>query len=235
EYYRPERRREKLAGKPITVIVADDSRLFREMLVGILNLQSDIKIVAETKNGTETLEKVKELTPDVCLIDVKMPDLDGIKVTELIKTRYPEIKVILFTAYIDEDYIFSALEKGASGFLTKESPLEKVIEAVRTVYSGESMLDAISTSKLIREFLRLKEEPKIDRKKDEKILKQLTEREREVLGLIAQGMSNQEIANKLFISEHTVKTHVSNLLRKLKFSDRVQLVIFAFHEGIVDL
>ncbi|MCL5038209.1 MAG: response regulator transcription factor [Chloroflexi bacterium] len=224
-----------MSDKPITVLVADDSRLFREMLVGILNLESDIKVVAETKNGTETLETVKELKPDICLVDVKMPDLDGIKVTELIKSRYPSIKVILLTAYVDEDYIFNALEKGASGFLTKESPLEKVIEAVRTIYNGESMLDAISTSKLIREFLRLKEEPQAKTQKNEKLLSQLTEREQEILGLIAKGMSNQEIANQLFISEHTVKTHVSNLLRKLKFSDRVQLVIFAFHEGLVEI
>ena len=224
-----------MSDKPITVLVADDSRLFREMLVGILNLESDIKVVAETKNGTETLETVKELKPDICLIDVKMPDLDGIKVTELIKSRYPSIKVILLTAYVDEDYIFNALEKGASGFLTKESPLEKVIEAVRTIHNGESMLDAISTSKLIREFLRLKEEPPAKTRKNEKLLSQLTEREQEILGLIAKGMSNQEIANQLFISEHTVKTHVSNLLRKLKFSDRVQLVIFAFHEGLVEI
>jgi DNA-binding NarL/FixJ family response regulator len=221
--------------RPIRVFVADDQNLFREMLVGLLSLEDDISVVGEAHNGKEAMERIRELRPDVILIDINMPELNGIQITEMVKKEMGEIKVVVLTGYSQEDYIFEALQRGASGYLSKDISGEKVKEAIRTVFAGESLLEAKITSKLIKEFVKMQgaERPP-GRNGAEGSSKDipLTKRELEILKLIARGMSNMEIGAKLYISEHTVKTHVGNLLRKLGISDRVQAVLYAVERGI---
>jgi DNA-binding NarL/FixJ family response regulator len=227
---------ERVMKNKIRVFVADDQHLFREMLVGLLNVEEDIEIVGEASNGKEAVQKIRELQPDVVLIDINMPELNGIQVTELIKKEFDSVRIVVLTGYSEEDYIFEALQRGASGYLSKEVSAAKVKEAIRTVHQGESLLEARITTKLIKEFVKIqgadrtgdfegKEGPEY---KDIP----LTKREVEILRLIARGMSNVEIGAKLYISEHTVKTHVGNLLRKLGLSDRVQAVLYAVERGI---
>lgn len=221
--------------RPIKVLVADDQNLFREMLVGMLGMEEDIEVVAEASQGRDALDKIRAFRPDVVLIDINMPELDGIQVAEMVKKEFDKIKVVMLTGYSQEDYIFEALQKGASGYLSKDISAEKVKEAIRTVYQGESLLEAKITTKLIREFVKIQGSEKIiepqEMQGDTKNIP-LTKRETEILRLIARGMSNVEIGKKLFISEHTVKTHVGNLLRKLSLSDRVQAVLYAVERGI---
>ncbi|MHC9538309.1 MAG: response regulator [Vulcanimicrobiota bacterium] len=221
--------------RPIKVLVADDQNLFREMLVGMLGMEEDIEVVAEASQGRDALDKIRAFRPDVVLIDINMPELDGIQVAEMVKKEFDKIKVVMLTGYSQEDYIFEALQKGASGYLSKDISAEKVKEAIRTVYQGESLLEAKITTKLIREFVKIQGSEKViepqEMQGDTKNIP-LTKRETEILRLIARGMSNVEIGKKLFISEHTVKTHVGNLLRKLSLSDRVQAVLYAVERGI---
>ncbi|MDQ7821970.1 MAG: response regulator transcription factor [Candidatus Eremiobacteraeota bacterium] len=226
--------------EPIKVFVADDQNLFREMLVGILQREDDIVVVGEASDGREAVTKIKALQPDVVLVDINMPELNGIHVTEIVKKEYEKIKVVVLTGYSQEDYIFEALQRGASGYLSKDISADKVKEAIRTVFQGESLLEAKITTKLIREFVKIHTNGKEPVEGHEgsaggpELMRDtpLTKREIEILKLIAKGMSNIEIAEKLFISEHTVKTHVGNLLRKLGISDRVQAVLYAVEKGI---
>jgi len=221
--------------RPIKVLVADDQNLFREMLVGMLSMEEDIEVVAEASQGRDALDKIRAFRPDVVLIDIGMPELDGIQVAEMVKKEFDRIKVVMLTGYSQEDYVFEALQKGASGYLSKDISAEKVKEAIRTVYQGESLLEAKITTKLIREFVKIQgSEKSAEPQEIHGDIKDipLTKRETEILRLIARGMSNVEIGKKLFISEHTVKTHVGNLLRKLSLSDRVQAVLYAVERGI---
>jgi len=168
------------------------------------------------------------------LLDIVMPDIDGIEVTRMIKRDFPETKVVLLTGYHLEKFIFEALQMGASGYLSKDSSAEQVKEAVRTAMRGESLLEPKITTQLIHEFVKLRrseKEPSRESKK-ESAVGSLTAREKEILALIAKGKSNQEISADLFISEYTVKTHISNLFRKLNLNDRVQAVLFALENGI---
>lgn len=227
---------------PIKVLVADDQNLFREMLIGLLSKETDIEIVGEARNGKEAIQKTRELRPDVLLVDINMPELNGINVTDVVKKEFEKTKVVVLTGYSQEDYIFEALRRGASGFLSKDISADKVKEAIRTVHQGESLLEAKITTKLIKEFVKFRDTDRNTDKenaefhnienRDESRDVALTKREMEILKLIARGMSNSEISAKLFISEHTVKTHIGNLLRKLGLSDRVQVVLYAVERGI---
>jgi len=219
----------------IRVFVADDQHLFREMLVGLLNVEDDLEIVGEASNGKEAVQKIRELKPDVVLIDINMPELNGIQVTELIKKEFDSVRIVVLTGYSEEDYIFEALQRGASGYLSKEVSAAKVKEAIRTVHQGESLLEARITTKLIKEFVKMQGAERVPEQEESSGHYKdipLTKREVEILRLIARGMSNVEIGAKLYISEHTVKTHVGNLLRKLGLSDRVQAVLYAVERGI---
>ncbi|HEY4000339.1 MAG TPA: response regulator transcription factor [Candidatus Xenobia bacterium] len=220
--------------KKIRVLVADDQNLFREMMIASLSSEPDIDVVGASVSGEETLSMVSDLKPDVVLMDIILPDVDGITVTGKIKRDCPEVKVVLLTGYHQERYIFEALQMGASGYLSKDSTAQTVKDAVRTAHQGESLLEPKVTTQLITEFVKMKrgdrtrpEEPQV-----EDGLRGLTTREREILKLIAQGKSNQDISSELFISEHTVKTHISNLFRKLGMTDRVQAVLFAIEKGL---
>ncbi len=223
-----------MTNSKIRVFVADDQNLFREMLVGLLNMEDDIEVVGEAATGSEAIKRIRVIQPDVVLVDINMPEQNGIKVTEIVKKEFEKVKVVVLTGYSQENYIFEALQKGASGYLSKDISADKVKEAIRTVHQGESLLEAKITTKLIREFVKIQGNEKGPESGE--VVRQddipLTKREIEILSLIARGMSNLEIASRLFISEHTVKTHVGNLLRKLNLSDRVQAVLYAIERGI---
>lgn len=222
-----------MTNNKIRVLVADDQNLFREMLVGILNMENDIEVVGEASTGTEAIKKIRELQPDVALVDINMPEQNGIRVTEVIKKEIEKVRIVVLTGYSQENYIFEALQRGASGYLSKDISADKVKEAIRTVYRGESLLEAKITTKLIREFVKISGTEALPGTEPSAILDiPLTKREIEILRLIAKGMSNMEIASRLYISEHTVKTHVGNLLRKLNLTDRVQAVLYAIERGI---
>ncbi|MHB2021083.1 MAG: response regulator [Candidatus Xenobia bacterium] len=216
------------------MLVADDQNLFREMMINHLGMEPDIEVVGASVSGEETLEMVRNLQPDVVLMDIILPDVDGITVTGQIKRTLPDVKVVLLTGYHQERYIFEALQMGASGYLSKDATAQTVKDAVRTAYRGESLLEPKVTTQLITEFVKMKkgDRPKQPEEAPEDGLRGLTTREREILRLIAQGKSNQDISTELFISEHTVKTHISNLFRKLGMTDRVQAVLYAIEKGV---
>ena len=222
----------KAREKTIRVLVADDQNLFREMMVGYLKRETDIEVIGEAESGAETISQVKTLRPDVVLLDIQLGDMDGIEVTHLIKSQDPDCRVVLLTGFHNEEYIFQAFKIGCSGYLSKDTSMEKVMEAVRKAFKGDALLEPADTTRIIREYEqidRLHKSRGNDKPHDDI---KLTPREREILALIADALSNQEIADKLFISEYTVKTHVSNLFRKLGINDRVQAVLYALQRGI---
>ncbi|GAB2525457.1 response regulator [Paramicrobacterium agarici] len=215
----------------IRVLLVDDHELVRAGFRIILDAQSDIDVVGEAENGAIAAECARELTPDVVCMDVQMPVLDGLEATRQVTTS-TDAAVIMLTTFDREDYLFAALEAGASGFLLKNSSPEKLVEAVRTIAAGDALLSPEVTRRVIQRFsapspaaeARPVAAPELDL---------LTERESEVLQLVAQGMSNSEIAATLFVGDATVKSHVSKILQKLALRDRIQAVVFAYENGVV--
>ena len=223
------------AREKIRVLVADDQKLFREMLIDHLRLEIDIDVVGEAQSGTETLEKTFRLKPDILLLDIQLGDMDGLEVTRRVKTETPTVKVVLLTGFNHEEYIYQGFQAGASGFLSKDTSIERVLDAVRDAHVGDSLLEASKTTRIIRDHERRqkRDSARHDSKRGEQQREnRLTPRENEILAHIADGLSNQEIADRLFISEYTVKTHVSNLFRKLGINDRVQAVLYALETGV---
>jgi len=214
---------------PIRVLVADDHALVRAGFRSILSDEDDIEVAAEAKTGTEAVAAAVRELPDVVLMDIRMPGMDGLEATRLLTRGSPAPKVVMLTTFDLDEYVYEALRAGASGFLLKDSPRADLIAAVRAAAAGEAMLAPSVTRRLIEAFARRPPEttPAPSR------LASLTAREREVLVLLARGGSNTEIAAALFVSEATVKTHVGNLLAKLGLRDRVQAVILAYETGIV--
>jgi DNA-binding NarL/FixJ family response regulator len=213
----------------INVVVADDQALVRAGFRMILDSQPDIAVIGEAADGRQALTLVGELVPDVALMDVRMPEMDGIEATRYIVRRGVATRVLVLTTFDLDGYVYDSLRAGASGFLLKDVPPEDLVAAVRTVARGETLLAPAVTRRLIEEFLR-RPPPGTERPPD---LAQLTEREVEVLGLIGRGLSNAEIATTLFVAETTVKTHVGQILRKLDLRDRVQAVVLAYESGLV--
>ena len=210
------------------VLVVDDQDLFRGGFGMILNAEPDITVVGEACDGAEAVRAAIELRPDVVLMDVRMPNVDGVEATALI-CRQTSAKVLVLTMFDLDEYVYDALRAGASGFLLKDIRRNDLVEAVRVVASGESLLAPTVTRRLIADLVqRGQPVPRLAAK-----LAQLTERESVTLRLVARGLSNAEIAAELVVSEHTVKTHVSNLLTKLDLRDRVQAVVFAYEAGVV--
>lgn len=215
------------------VLLADDHELVRAGFRIILDAQPDIEVVAEAENGRRAVELAGELNPDVVCMDVQMPVLDGLAATREI-TDTSQAAVIILTTFDREDYLFEALSAGASGFLLKNSSPERLVEAVQTIAAGDALLSPEVTRRVIAKFSEApataSSPPPIAA---DGRLTELTEREREVLGLVAQGLSNSEIASTLFVGEATVKSHVSKILQKLQLRDRIQAVIFAYENGVV--
>ncbi|MGW7403322.1 response regulator [Streptomyces sp. NPDC054833] len=214
----------------IRVLIADDQQMVRQGFTVLLNTQPDIDVIGQAVDGRDALTKVAELTPDVVLMDIRMPEMSGIEATRRITTDDPAVKVLVLTTFDLDEYVYEALRAGASGFLLKDASADQLAEAVRVVAAGDALLAPGITRRLIAEFSRLdgpRRAPLKQRVGD------LTERETEVLALIAQGLSNAEIAERLVVAEQTVKTHVGRILVKLGLRDRTQAAVFAYESGLV--
>ena len=213
----------------IRVLIADDQALVRGGFRMILEAQEDIEVVGEAGDGREVIAKAKELRPDVVLMDIRMPELDGLEATRRLVGPNGTPRVLMLTTFDLDEYVYEAMKAGASGFLLKEVPPEKLADAVRVVAAGETLLAPAITCRLIEQFVR-RPPPGAGAPAE---LSELTEREFEVLKLLARGFSNAEIASELFVSEATVKTHVTHVLAKLGLRDRVQAVVLAYESGLV--
>jgi DNA-binding NarL/FixJ family response regulator len=210
------------------VLIADDDDLMRAGLAELLSGEPGIEIVGKATTGREAVERARRLKPDVVLMDVRMPDLDGIAATAELAGAAPDARVLILTTFEQDDYIFGALRVGASGFLLKRTRPEELIAAVHTVASGDSLLSPSVTRRVID---RMAKQPTPDLSNQAK-LDELTPREREILELVARGLSNREIAAELVIEESTVRSHIRRILMKLGLRDRVQIVIFAYETGV---
>ncbi|MET8896677.1 response regulator transcription factor [Streptomyces albogriseolus] len=214
----------------IRVLIADDQQMVRQGFTVLLNTQPDIEVVGQAVNGVEAVVQVGELAPDVVLMDIRMPELGGIEATARITAVTPEVRVLVLTTFDLDEYVYEALRAGASGFLLKDASAEQLAEAVRVVAAGDALLAPGVTRRLIAEFSRLDPRPRTPLRRK---VGDLTERETEVLSLIAQGLSNAEIAVRLVVAEQTVKTHVGRILVKLGLRDRTQAAVFAYESGLV--
>jgi DNA-binding NarL/FixJ family response regulator len=213
----------------IRVVIADDQGMVRSGFSVLLNAQPDIEVIAEAVNGEEAIARAAELHPDVILMDVRMPVLDGLQATRVITAMDGAPKVLVLTTFDLDDYVYEALRSGASGFLLKDASAGELAAAVRLVAAGDALLSPGVTRRLIAEFARMG----APRSPGRHQLDGLTERESEVLALVARGMSNAEIAGYLVVAEQTVKTHVSRILMKLGLRDRTQAVVLAYETGLV--
>jgi len=212
---------------PIRVFVTDDHSIVRKGIKATLELIDDIEVVGEASNGREAVETVASLNPDVILMDLVMPEMDGIEAIRQIKAQLPDIRILVLTTFAGEDKIFPAIKAGALGYQLKDSEPEELVEAIRQVNRGESALHPIIARKVLQELSQPAEKPPTP--------DPLTPREVEVLRLVAQGLENPEMAEKLVISEATVRTHVSNIMMKLHLASRTQVALFALREGLASL
>ena len=208
----------------IRVLLVDDHEMVRLGVSSYLSIQSDVEVVGEAENGEEGYEKAMDLRPDVILMDLVMEVMDGIESTKKILKDWPEAKILIVTSFIDDEKVYPAIEAGASGYLLKTSTAHEIANAIRKTYNGERVLEPEVTTKMMEQ---------LSNRNRHVLHEELTNREQEILLLIAQGMSNQEIADELFITLKTVKTHVSNILAKLEVEDRTQAAINAFKHGLI--
>jgi DNA-binding NarL/FixJ family response regulator len=211
----------------IKILIADDHPVVREGLIAMLSREGDFKVVGEAKDGLEAVNKAKELSPDVVLMDLRMPEMDGVEAMRQIRPTMPGVKFIILTTYSDDDYIFSGIEAGARAYLLKDAPREDLFKAIRTVYRGESLIQPVVASKLLDRFSQLSRRTPSG--------EELSERELEVLCLMAKGAANKEISAELNIAQSTVKTHITNIFQKLGVSDRTEAVTQALKKGIIRL
>lgn len=215
---------------PIRLMLVDDQALFREGLKVLLDLEAALHIVAEASNGLQALEKAQQIHPQVILMDLNMPQMDGVQATKKIKEALPETNILVLTTFDDDERVFDALKAGASGYLLKDTPSNQLVEAVKTVASGQSFLQPSIASKVLTEFNRLSQRPAPNR---EALQEPLSHREEEVLTWLARGNSNKEIAAQLHLAEGTVKNHVSNILGKMGVLDRTQAALKAKDLGLI--
>ncbi|MFJ9731218.1 response regulator [Streptomyces sp. NPDC101169] len=214
----------------IRVLIADDQQMVRQGFTVLLDTKPGIRVVGQAVHGLDAIAKVRELAPDVVLMDIRMPELGGIEATRRITADHPGVRVLVLTTFDLDEYVYQALRAGASGFLLKDASADQLAEAVRVVAAGDALLAPGVTRRLIAEFSRLDGTPRPPLMRR---VGALTERETEVLTLIAQGLSNAEIAGRLVVAEQTVKTHVGRILVKLGLRDRTQAAVFAYESGLV--
>ena len=212
--------------RKITVLIADDHSLLRQGLKQILGLEKDIDVIGQAADGEEVLQKVQELHPDVILLDINMPKLNGIETLRKLKDRGISSKVIMLTIHDEREYLYETINIGADGYVLKDSDSDSLVKAIKTVYSGETYIQPNLSSMFV------KNSDGNDIFNQEKKKNKLTRREYEVLTVIAEGLNNRDIAERLFISEKTVKNHVSNIFKKIEVSDRVQAAIYAYKNNI---
>jgi NarL family two-component system response regulator LiaR len=210
----------------IGVLITDDHPVVRQGLRVLLELEEDIEVVGEAEDGAEAAQKVKELTPDVVLMDLVMPELDGIAATKRIRELSPKTRVLVLTNYAEDEQVFGAMKAGATGYLLKDIEPRDLIQAIRSAHRGEPTLSSLVIEKLMGEITQ-------PRTKQSTPLTELTPKEGEVLRLVARGKSNKDIANSLFISQKTVKTHMGNILGKLHLSNRTEATLYALRQGLV--
>nr|WP_263324074.1 response regulator transcription factor [Neobacillus sp. Marseille-Q6967] len=215
----------------IRLMLVDDHAVLRDGLKNILGLESDIEVVGEAVNGQDALTKVAEYMPDVILMDINIPGKNGIEVTGMIKGLYPSIKILILTMYNHDEYFLSAIREGADGYLLKDAPSDHVIDAIRSVAKGQSVIHPSMTKKLLNISPKKTEPEEVPVRKESL----LTDRENDVLHCLVKGMNNKEIAQNLFISDKTVKIHVSNIFKKLEVKSRSQVVIYAVQNQLVPL
>lgn len=208
----------------IRVLLVDDHEMVRLGVSSYLSIQSDVEVVGEAENGEDGYEKAMALRPDVILMDLVMEVMDGIESTKKILKEWPEARILIVTSFIDDEKVYPAIEAGASGYLLKTSTAHEIANAIRKTYNGERVLEPEVMTKMMEQ---------LSNRNRHVLHEELTNREQEILLLIAQGMSNQEIADELFITLKTVKTHVSNILAKLEVEDRTQAAIYAFKHGLI--
>jgi DNA-binding NarL/FixJ family response regulator len=214
----------------VRVLVADDQRLVRAGFRMILKPEPDIEVVGEAEDGLAVVEAARRLRPDVVLMDIRMPKMDGLEATRrILSGAEPRPRVLVLTTFDLDEYVYEALRAGASGFLLKDAPEEQLIAAIRVAADGGAMFSPSVTRRLIEEFSR-----RAERREPPPALDELTQRELEVLRLVARGLSNAEIAAELVVSEHTAKTHIAHILSKLTLRDRVQAVVLAYESGLVE-
>jgi len=218
----------------IKILVVDDHALFRQGLSRVLEMEKELAVVGEAENGEDAIRKVAALQPDVVLMDINMPSMNGIEATREIKKRYPDTKVIILSIHEDDEYVFEVVRAGANGYVLKDVAPSELVQAIRNVYIGRSAIAPQVAAKLLHEFNRITNEPEHQTENDDQ-LAQLTKREKEVLCLLAQGRSNRQIAHDLFISEKTVKNHISSLFRKLGVDDRTQAALLAVKLKLVEI
>ena len=217
-----------MKNRPISVMIADDHALIREGIKQILELENDITVIAQAGDGEEAIEKALELKPEVILLDINMPKVNGIEALRRFKDLGISSKVIMLTIHEDKEYIYETIKIGANGYVLKDSEADSLIKAIRDVGRGKTYIQPSIATALVKDSQNMNNE----NNKEFMKVKSLTKREYEVLILIAEGLNNRDIAEKLFISEKTVKNHVSNIFKKLEVNDRIQAAIFAFRNNI---
>jgi NarL family two-component system response regulator LiaR len=210
----------------VNILIVDDHTLFRTGIRRMLEAEPDMRVVGEAATGREALEQARQLMPDVILMDVKMPDMDGIEATRRLCREMPHVGVIFCTMFEDDEFVFAGLQAGGRGYILKDADPETMLRAIRAVAHGESLLGSTIAQKVMRQFSALPE-------KQTALVDDLTPREVEVLKLIAEGLSNREIAQELTISEKTVKNHINNIFSKLHVFDRSQAMLYAIRQGLV--
>jgi DNA-binding NarL/FixJ family response regulator len=213
----------------IRLLIVEDERLTREALARLLALEEDIEVIGQAPHGKEALRLARETIPDVLLTDINMPEMDGIELTRRIKQELPSVGVVILTIYHDDANVFQAIKAGATGYVLKDSPPEETVAAIRAIHRGDSLLHPSIAARVIQEFNRISTQ----RAADMKLFSELTDREIEVLREVATGKRNREIADTLFISEKTVKNHISNILFKLQVNDRTEAAVLAMRGGLV--
>ncbi|WP_300669598.1 response regulator transcription factor [Desulfoluna sp.] len=215
----------------IKVLVAEDHTIVRKGLCALLDAESDIEVVGEAENGREAIKMVEQLAPDVVIMDITMPELNGMDATRQLKKRFPDLKILILSMHTSEEYIFETLRAGASGYLVKKSATTDLIQAIHVAYKGDSYLSPDISNKVITYYVKQKEGGTVEPEG----LDKLSDREREVLQLIAEGHANRDIAEQLFISPKTVEAHRANIQRKLKVSGTAELTKYAIIKGLVEL
>lgn len=210
----------------IRVLIADDHHVVRRGLLFFLKTQKDIEVIGEAKNGVEAVQLVEQLKPDIVLMDLVMPEMDGIEATKVIKGKWPEVQVLMLTSFSDKDHVLPAIEAGAAGYQLKDIEPDDLVNSIRQVMNGENIMHPVATIQLEE---RLKEEENLPHVKNP-----LTPREQDVLAELTKGKSNREIASSLFVTEKTVKTHISNIFTKLEVQDRTQAALYAVKHGLTE-